>query len=229
MQSRLIRIQLTIFAFITVVMVSAMAIFYIRVPSWLGIGEYNVTADFEAGGGLYESANVTYRGVTVGRVDSVRLTNTGVDAVMQLNSDVKVPADVTAIIKSVSAIGEQYVDLVPPPGSTSADPVLANNSRIERDRTQLPQDVAGLLDQANVLISGIDDSRIQDLLRETFRAFNGSGPELSRLLQSSRLFVDQANANWPQTSQLIDQLGPFLDAQIRSGDDIRSLADSLAC
>ncbi|MDT5014810.1 MAG: phospholipid/cholesterol/gamma-HCH transport system substrate-binding protein, partial [Mycobacterium sp.] len=67
-----------------------------------------------------------------------------------------------------------------------------------------------------------------DLLRETFKAFNSSGPELARLIQSARLLVDEANASWPQTSALIDQLGPFLETQIRSGDDIRSLADGLA-
>ena len=70
--------------------------------------------------------------------------------------------------------------------------------------------------------------RLQDLLRETFKAFNGSGPELARLIQSSRLLVDEANANYGQITQLIDQAGPFLDAQIRSGDDIKSLADGLA-
>lgn len=106
--------------------------------------------------------------------------------------------------------------------------MLQNGSRIERDNTRLPQDVAGLLRQADVLVNSIGDSRLQDLLRETFRAFNGAGPELSRLIQSSRLFIDQANANWADTSLLIDQLGPFLDSQIRSGDDIRALADNLA-
>jgi phospholipid/cholesterol/gamma-HCH transport system substrate-binding protein len=74
----------------------------------------------------------------------------------------------------------------------------------------------------------VGNSRIQDLLRETFKAFNGSGPELARLIQSSRLLVDEANSNYGQTTQLIDQAGPFLDAQVRSGDDIKSLADGLA-
>jgi len=40
--------------------------------------------------------------------------------------------------------------------------------------------------------------------------------------------VDEANANYGQVTQLIDQAGPFLDAQIRSGDDIKSLAAGLA-
>ena len=82
------------------------------------------------------------------------------------------------------------------------------------DRTAIGQDIAGLLNQADALVSSVGNSRMQDLLRETFKAFNGSGPELARLIQSARLLVDEANANYGQTTQLIDQAGPFLDAQI---------------
>ena len=56
-------------------------------PPALGIGSYKVTANFVAGGGLYENANVTYRGVTIGRVESVGLTDDGVVAHMRLNSE----------------------------------------------------------------------------------------------------------------------------------------------
>lgn len=226
MLDRTARLQLAIFAIVTVLTVGAIAVYYLHVPAKLGLGAYNVTAEFVAGGGLYKNANVAFRGVTIGRVEAVTLTNDGVAAHMRLNSDVKVPADVTATVKSVSAVGEQYVDLVPTgnPGNAS----LRDGSRIGKDRTAIGQDVAGLLQQADQLVSSINNSRLRDLLRETFTAFNGSGPELARLIQSSRLLVDEANANWPETSQLIDQVGPFLQAQIQSGSDIRSLADGLA-
>jgi phospholipid/cholesterol/gamma-HCH transport system substrate-binding protein len=223
---RLVRIQLTIFAIVTVLAVGAIALFYLHIPAKLGLGAYTITAEFVNGGGLYKNANVTYRGVTVGRVEDVTLTNDGVAAHMRLNSDVKIPQNVTATVKSVSAVGEQYVDLVPPDNPSKA--ALGNGSRIGKDRTAIPQDIAELLNTADRLVSTVSNSRLQDLLRETFKAFNGSGPELARLIQSARLLVDEANANWPETSQLIDQAGPFLEAQIRSGDDIRSLADGLA-
>lgn len=226
MLDRLTRLQLSIFAVVTVVCVGAISAFYLHLPAAAGIGAYHITANFVAGGGLYENANVTYRGVTIGRVESVGLSKDGVVADMRLNSDTPVPQNVTATVKSVSAVGEQYVDLVPP-----ADPsntMLRDGSNIGVDHTAIGQDIAGLLTQADNLVSSVGDSRIQDLLRETFKAFNGSGPELSRLIQSSRALIDEANANYGQTTQLIDQVGPFLDAQIRSGDDIKSLADGLA-
>ncbi|MBB2990668.1 phospholipid/cholesterol/gamma-HCH transport system substrate-binding protein [Mycolicibacterium iranicum] len=226
MIDRLSRIQLMIFAVVTVLTVGAISIYYLRLPEAVGIGSYKISADFEAGGGLYENANVTYRGVTVGRVESVGLTDNGVVARMQINSGTPIPEDVTATVKSVSAIGEQYVDLVPPEGASQA--TLRDGSTIAMDHTAIGQDIYGLLEQSDALISSIGDSRLQDLLRETFKAFNGSGPELARLIQSSRLLVDEANASYGQTSQLIDQALPFLEAQIRSGDDTRSLADGLA-
>jgi phospholipid/cholesterol/gamma-HCH transport system substrate-binding protein len=227
MLDRLIRVQLAIFAVVTVITLTVMAIFYLRLPAALGIGTYAVSADFAAGGGLYKNANVTYRGVAVGRVESVNLNPNGVTANMRLNSGTPVPSNVVASVQSVSAIGEQYVDLVPPP-EDPASATLHNGSRIARENTRISEDIAVLLRKSERLVNSIADTRLRELLHETFKAFNGSGPELARLIESARLLVDEANASYPQTSHLIDQVGAFLQAQIRSGDDIRSLADGLA-
>ena len=56
-----------------------------------------------------------------------------------------------------------------------------------------------------------------------------SGPELARLIQSARLLVDEANANY-RAGLAADRSGRArsCEAQIRGGDDIRSLADGLA-
>ena len=69
MLDRLTRLQLTIFAIVTVLCVGAISAFYLHLPAAVGIGAYHITADFKAGGGLYQNANVTYRGVTIGRVE----------------------------------------------------------------------------------------------------------------------------------------------------------------
>ncbi|WP_140032734.1 virulence factor Mce family protein [Mycobacterium tuberculosis] len=226
MIDRLAKIQLSIFAVITVITLSVMAIFYLRLPATFGIGTYGVSADFVAGGGLYKNANVTYRGVAVGRVESVGLNPNGVTAHMRLNSGTAIPSNVTATVRSVSAIGEQYIDLVPPENPSSTK--LRNGFRIQPQNTRIGQDVADLLRQAETLLGSLGDTRLRELLHEAFIATNGAGPELARLIESARLLVDEANANYPQVSQLIDQAGPFLQAQIRAGGDIKSLADGLA-
>jgi phospholipid/cholesterol/gamma-HCH transport system substrate-binding protein len=226
MIDRLTRVQLAIFAVITAITLTIMAIFYLRLPATFGIGTYGVSADFVAGGGLYKNANVTYRGVEVGRVESVGLNPNGVTAEMRLNSGTPIPSNVNATVKSVSAVGEQYIDLVPPGSPSSVK--LRNGSRIERRNTRIGQDVADLLKRAETLVNSLGDTRLRELLHETFIAANGSGPELARLIESARLLVDEANVNYPQVSELIDQAGPFLQAQIRAGADIKSLSDGLA-
>ena len=226
MLHRVTRIQLIAFAIITVLSVTAIAIFNLRLPAKLGVGTYQVDANFVAGGGIYPAANVTYRGFTIGRVDSLQLTDNGVVARMRLNSGTPVPDNVTAAVKSVSAIGERFIDLVPPDQPSGSK--LHNGDSIGQDRTTIPQDISSLLTQADAMVSSISNTRLQDRLRETFKAFNGSGPELARLIRSARLLIDEANANSDQTIKLLDQLGPFLEAQARSGDNIKSAADGLA-
>ena len=227
MLTRLVRWQLTIFGVLTVISVTSISLFYLKVPEALGIGSYQVTANFAATGGLYQNANVTYRGTTIGRVIAVELAHGGgVNATLRLDSDTMVPESVTATVKSASAIGEQYVELTPT--GDAQTPPLHDGSRIARDRTALSQDVAGMLKEAEKLVDSLSNSRLRDLLRETFKAFDGSGPDLARLIESSRLLVDEANSHAPEATALIDQAGPFLDAQIRSGDDIKRLADGLA-
>ncbi|OBA84414.1 mammalian cell entry protein [Mycobacterium sp. 1164966.3] len=226
MIDRLTKIQLAIFALVTVITLTIMIIFYLRLPATFGLGTYAVSADFVAGGGLYKNANVTYRGVEVGRVESVGLNPNGVTAEMRLNSGTPIPSNVTATVKSVSAIGEQYIDLVPPANPSPGK--LRNGFRIERQNTRIGQDVADLLAKAETLVNSLGNAKLRELLHQTFLATNGSGPELARLVESARLLVDEANADYPQVSQLIDQVDPFLQAQIRAGGDIKSLADGLA-
>ncbi|MCV7063556.1 MCE family protein, partial [Mycolicibacterium vaccae] len=160
MMSRLTRAQLAIFGVVTVITVTLMAIFYLRLPAAMGVGTYRVTADFVAGGGLYQNANVTYRGVAVGRVESVTLNSHGVDAVMRLNSGTSVPSNVTATVKSVSAVGEQYVDLVPDktPATTKAAQRFAHRAGEHQDRSGHRD----LLHESETLVNSVADTRLSD-------------------------------------------------------------------
>ncbi|NMN97059.1 MCE family protein [Antrihabitans stalactiti] len=218
MLSRFVRTQLIIFSILTVVGVVVMGVVYINVPAMFGIGTYEVTVDLEATGGLYQHSNVTYRGTNVGKVEEVRLTPTGVVAKLSIDSDYKIPADSVAWVKSVSAVGEQYVDLVP---NTADGPDLADGDVIPVDRTKLPQDVGPMLDQADRLLASISDTRLRTVVDEAFKAFNGTGPDLQKLLDSARLLVQEAKANVDPTKILIDQIGPLLDTQIESSDAVR--------
>ena len=60
----------------------AMMFGYIQIQSTIfGVDRYPVTVQLPQSGGLYPGGNVTYRGVEIGRVEAVRLTKTGAEAV----------------------------------------------------------------------------------------------------------------------------------------------------
>ncbi len=111
--TRRIRIQLAIFVVVSVVAGAVMLFGYIKLPALIGVGQYTVTVQLPRAGGLYQNGNVTYRGTEVGRVADVRLTDTGVDAVLSLAFRPSHSIGSDAQVHSVSGVGEQYVALVP--------------------------------------------------------------------------------------------------------------------
>ena len=115
------KIQLAIFAVIALVALSFMSLQFMKLPAKMfGVGRYTVTVELPEAAGLYGSSNVTYRGVEVGRVESVHLTATGVAAVLSLKAGIDIPSDLEAEVHSQSAIGEQYVLLLPRNGNFAA-------------------------------------------------------------------------------------------------------------
>ena len=107
-----IRRQLWLFGIMTVVSLLVLGVYYLQIPSLVGIGRYTLKAELPASGGLYPTANVTYRGITIGKVTDVEPTEQGAEATMSIDSRYKIPIDAIANVHSVSAVGEQYLDLV---------------------------------------------------------------------------------------------------------------------
>ena len=152
MLTRLVRIQLVVFTIASIVAVAVMVFGYIQAPTLLGIGRIMITVELPDTGGLYRFSNVTYRGVQVGKVTAVTLTHTGAKATLSLDTSPKIPADLHADVRSISAIGEQYIDLMP---RKDAPPYLHNGSVIAAADTTIPQEIGPLLNQASALIDSI--------------------------------------------------------------------------
>jgi virulence factor Mce-like protein len=225
MLTRFVRNQLIIFTIASIVGVTVMLFAYMQVPTLLGLGRLTVTMELPAAGGLYRFGNVTYRGVQIGGVTGVILTETGAEATLSLDTSPKIPADLQADVLSVSAIGEQYVDLRP---RTDSGPYLQDGARIPVQDTTIPQEVGPVLEQVNELVASIPGDRISDLLDETFKAFNGAGPDFQSLIDSGAKISGDANSVSDEFRTLIDDSGPLLDSQAETTDSIRTWARSLA-
>lgn len=225
MLTRFVRTQLIIFAIASVIGVSVLAVSYLQVPLLLGWGRINVTLELPAGGGLYRLANVTYRGSQIGKVTAVDLTPDGARATLTLDPSPPIPADLVAQVRSVSAIGEQYVDLRP---RTASGPYLRDGSVIARSDTEIPQPVGPMLDSMDALLATIPKDKLAALLAETSKGLDDAGFDLGSLLDSSATITSKTRQVSPQTQALIEDAEPLLNGQVQTADATRTWARSLA-
>jgi phospholipid/cholesterol/gamma-HCH transport system substrate-binding protein len=223
--TRFVRIQLAIFAVVSLIGVVVITIVYIQAPTLLGVGRIRVTLELPDTGGLYQFANVTYRGVQIGKVTDMGVNRDGATATLTLDTTPPIPADLQAEVRSVSAVGEQYVDLRPRDGF---GPYLRDGSVIPRSETTIPQAVSPMMERLNGLVKSIPRDQLKALLGESFTAFNGAGPDLRSLVDSTSRLSADLNGAAGDTAQLMEDAAPVLDGQQRSGDDLRTWTSSLA-
>jgi phospholipid/cholesterol/gamma-HCH transport system substrate-binding protein len=223
---RAIKIQLAIFTIIAVIAMSLMSLHFMKLPAnWFGVGRYTVKMELPQTGGLYSSSNVNYRGTEVGRVESVHLTNTGVEAVLSLKSGIDIPSDLIAQVHSQSAIGEQYVDLRPRNGTS---PPLKNGDVIPLADTTVPPDVNSILAAVNTGLLAVPQGNLKTVIDESYTAVGGLGPELTRIVHGSTDLSIEARENLDPLIALIDQSQPVLNSQTNTSDSIQAWASHLA-
>ena len=226
MLTRFVRIQLAIFTILSIVGVSTMVFRYIQAPTLLGVGRITVTLELPASGGLYRFSNVTYRGVQVGKVTDIKAVNgKRVQARLSLDGSARVPANTRAQVRSVSAVGEQYVDMQP---DSESGPYLRNGSVIAMSHTTIPPRTGPMLDHLSALVDSIPKGKLSNLLDETFNAFNGAGYDFGSLLDSSAKLAGDLDGIAARNRELIDDGVPLLQSQADSTDAIRQWARGLA-
>jgi len=224
MLGRRIRIQVTIFVLMALLGVSYVSVHYVGLQRLWGGNGYTVKLDLSDAGGIFTNAEVTYRGVTVGRVGGMRLTASGIQVDLNLTRK-HIPADLKAAVADRSAIGEQYVDLRP---NSTTGPYLEDGSVIDQHDTTLPPPVDDLLYTADQFAKSVPIPALQTVVNELTTAFNGSGQKLQVLLDTSSDFFKAAQQNFPDASALIDNAKTVLTTQQNSSEDITKFSQNLA-
>jgi phospholipid/cholesterol/gamma-HCH transport system substrate-binding protein len=224
--TRRIWIQLAIFLVVSLIAFLVMAFGYMRLPNLLfGIGHYTVTVQLPEAGGLYQRGNVTYRGSEVGQVKEVHLTEHGVDAVLSLRSDIKIPSDLWAQVHSQSAVGEQYIALLP---RNDTSPPLKNGDVVPRSDSTVPPDINSLLDATNRGLKAIPGDNLKTTIDEAYTAFGGLGPDIARFIKGGSSLAIDARKHLGELTNVVDNVAPVLDAQTDTSDSVQAWAAHLA-
>ena len=188
MIARRTKVQLAIFALITMLGVSFVGARYAQLNRLFYNTSYTVVAHFHDSGGMYAGGLVSYRGVRVGEVDKLVLTHDGVDAYLDIDRgwDGKIPADTLAVVGNRSAVGEQYVDLQP---QTDNGPYLHNGSQIAMDDTRTPLPTQKLLSDISTTVESVNRKSLRTTVHELGKAFGGTGPDLQRIIDTGTSFI----------------------------------------
>lgn len=226
MISKLTKIQLVIFAIVTVLGGAFVGGRYAQIDRLVVDRSFPISAQFKDSGGIFAGAQVTYRGIPVGKVGKLTFKDSGVRATLDIeNSAPKIPADVLAVVANKSAIGEQFIDLQP---RSNDAPYLKTGSAITVDNTRIPIDTTTLLVDVNNLVSSVNTDSLRTVVDELGQAFEGTGRDLTTILDTSSEFIQAADDNIDVTRSLINQSETVLQTQIDKQGELSTFSNNLA-
>jgi phospholipid/cholesterol/gamma-HCH transport system substrate-binding protein len=218
--------QLLAFVILTLVGVTFVGARYARLDRLFYDSAYTVNAHFAQSGGIFTGAEVTYRGVGIGQVENMKLTDKGVDVLLSIdNGSEKIPQDSVALVGNKSAVGEQYVELQP---QSDSGPYLKDGSEIETPETQIPVSTTEILTNLSNFVRSVPQADLRTVVAESGAAFKDTGPDIGQIIDTQSSFIETADANFETTTALIRDSRVVLQTQVDKGSAIRNFTRDLA-
>lgn len=219
------KVQLLAFLLITMLGVSVLSAKYVGLTERVfGTGP-TVSVDLAQSGGIFAGSEVTYRGVKVGRVESLVLLKDGVRVRAKLDSGTHVPKDTIAVVENRSAVGEQYLDFQP---RSTRGATLADGDVVPMRDTRTPIRVDQLLLDVDRTVSSVDRERLGVVVDELGDAFAGGGSDLQRLIDHGTSLSTAASDALPETLKLLDDGKIVLTTQRETAGSIKTFATNFA-
>lgn len=183
-----------------------------------------VTVELTSTGGLFEGSAVTYRGIKIGKVTRiVPGRDGGVRATVSLTSGTDVPRDSVAKVRSLSPVGEQYLDFQP---RTDKGPYLADGDVVPAEATDLPKSLASTVIAVNDVLRQVDDRKLRTVLRELSAGLDGTGEEIGRMVEQGEVLLADLNRIWPETERLLINGDTVLDIATDNTAELERLGTS---
>ena len=163
---------------------------------------YVVNAEFRDAGGVFTNQEVTYRGITVGQVGEMEVTDTGVSIELLIDKTFdEIPSeDIEARVMFKSAVGEQFIDLLP---ASDEEPFLADGDTIPMDQTSIPVSTQALLSTLEAVLRGVPPEDLKGAIDALGVGLTGRGPDLAMILESSATLAELFAERAPEVQSLL--------------------------
>ena len=198
--------KLVIFVVITVTATAVLGLTIANVD-FGGSDTYN--ARFTDATSLNVGDDVRIAGVKVGQVTSISVVDRRqADVAFSVQSDVTLPASVTATIKYRNLVGQRYVALGQGTGSMAA--TLSPGATIPLARTQPALDLTELFNGFKPLFQALNPDDVNQLSYEIIQVFQGEGGTIDSLLASTAQLTSTIADKDKVIGQVIDNLNNVL-------------------
>jgi virulence factor Mce-like protein len=177
----------------------------------------NLVAYFPSTSGLRDQFYVTDNGLVVGAVKSVQLDGDRVKVTMTIQPGQHVPNNVQAQVVRANPLGEQAVDLVPPPGAPPSATLVRDGAILPTAPDPTPPDVGQVVNTADRLFGAIPTGDLNSFVHELAVALNGRGDDIHTIISAGTQLAQELNANQAQFQTLLNNAPPFFDTLSANG------------
>ena len=94
--------------------------------------------------------------------------------------------------------------------------------------TQTPIETTKLLTDLDTTVNSVNKQSLRTVVNELGKAFNGTGHDLGRIVDTSNSFINAANDNFDITTALLQDSNTVLGTQIDKTSAIKSFSRDLA-
>jgi len=197
----------------------ALSCFALALFLWIAFGGplplkpegYRITVPFKEATQLAAESDVRISGVSVGKVKSITLADSGLaDATIEMDSPyAPVPANTRAILRQKTLLGETYVELTP--GNASGPTLPEGGTLPEAQVSQAVQ-----LDEIFRTFNARTRQAFKVWMQGTAAALNHRGPDLSAAIAELGPFAEQTN----RVLRVLDTQQHAVRQLISSGGDV---------
>ncbi len=197
----------------------ALSCFALALFLWIAFGGplplkpegYRFTVPFNEATQLAVQSDVRISGVSVGKVESIDLSDKGLaDASIQVDSQyAPIPADTRAILRQKTLLGETYVELTP---GNRDGPKLAEGGTIPEAQVSS----AVQLDEIFRTFNARTRQAFRVWMQGTAAALHNQGANLSAAIAELDPFAEQTN----RVLKILNDQQPAVRGLIRSGGDV---------
>ncbi|HEU4362887.1 MAG TPA: MlaD family protein, partial [Mycobacterium sp.] len=150
-------------------------------------------------GGLLANQDVTVRGIPVGRISAINLTDHGVEAVVAIKATARIPASSSVHVSGLSAAGEQYLDFRP---DHDAGPFITDGSVLVEEQVTVPMTLPRIIDDSRGALAQLDAQKLNALFSE-LRVGRDGPAKLAAILDGATFLAATLGGVLPETVSLL--------------------------